>query len=691
MKYYLSVPQPTFFNRVCCVTLSFALTLLSTEFASLSVGEASTFQLLSVTAGMFVALTYIYGKSGIVGVFFGLVFYYSFINIKPSGIGYLYTLIVSAMLMLSLRVIDGVKNHPHATKFVFGYFVFLVPGITTMLLSILAPNELNRTLALHLYLTDSIGILITAPIIAAGIYSARKLRSRQYVKKLIKSGPPPHLLCKFLLVVTLIAVLNKLGHEHVDKYLYYMLLAPLVILAVLNFSEMTQVVLIIIGFNLLIHSHDITDLRELNNKLALFLNFSLIIYIMLDYKLSLRKEVKENTQRLYFDKQSGFNSYQKLEADTNEKRNFVVAALDLTPAFKYPADKRDNILRHISVFFQKETHLFDQCFILYDVSSLIIVVDDNEHAITKLADIPYRLNGAMNEKYINFSTDRIYYCRCSKGIRIRHAVTQLNTNMRLAEKNANATLINCDNTDYERYILMLEDLSDDNINILRQNYLDCQDPAKQRFELLSRFTVNGDILNTGHVFHCAQKLGHMESLEKKILYKQLQYINSLSENSYETASINLTPDFLCNSSAIRTLLAFVKHQHIPAQKICIEVVESGEIEDQQLLVDNLNRLKKAEFQVALDDFGAGHSTFNQLLSMPIDIVKIDGALVRDCDKNFVKQQIIENLRTITNVSHIKVVAECVETEDEQRFLASMGIDYLQGYLVHKPTLVSIFD
>ncbi|KXF81997.1 EAL domain-containing protein [Enterovibrio coralii] len=447
----------------------------------------------------------------------------------------------------------------------------------------------------------------------------------------------------------------------------------------------------IIGFHLLIHSHDIADLRDLNNQLALFLNFSLIIYIMLDYKSSLRKEIQDNTQRLYFDKQSNFGSYQKLEAETEDARDFIVAAIDLSPAFKYPADKRDNILRHISAFFQKETSLYDQCFILYDVSSLIISSESNERAISKLAEIPHRLNAAMKEKYINFSADRIFYCQCSKGIRIRHAVTRLNTNMRLAEKNANSTLINCDNTDYERYILMLEELSDDNINILRQNYLDCEDPEKQRFELLSRFTLNNEVLNTARVFHCAQKLGHMENLEKKILFKQLQYISSLNVNTYETASINLTPDYLCNSSAMRTLLAFVKHQHIATHKICIEVVESGEIEDQQLLVTNLNQLKNAGFKVALDDFGAGHSTFNQLLSMPIDIVKIDGALVRDCDKDFVKQQIIENLRTITNVSNIKVVAECVETEDEQRFLESKGIDYLQGYLVHKPTLVSVFD
>ncbi|PKF50647.1 hypothetical protein AT251_10015 [Enterovibrio nigricans] len=297
----------------------------------------------------------------------------------------------------------------------------------------------------------------------------------------------------------------------------------------------------------------------------------------------------------------------------------------------------------------------------------------------------------MRDKYINFSTDRIFYCLCSKGIRIRHAVTRLNTNMRLAEKNATTTLINCDNTDHERYILMLEDLSDDNINILRQNYLDCVDPKKRRFELLSRFSIYDEILNTGLVFHCAQKLGHMENLEKKILFKQLQYIKSLDVTSYETASINLTPDYLCNSSAIRAMLAFVKHQHIPPHQICIEVVESGVIEDQQLLVDNLNRLKKAGFKIALDDFGAGHSTFNQLLSMPIDIVKIDGALVRHCDNDFVKQQIIENLRTITKVTDIKVVAECVETEEERQFLMSIGIDYLQGYLIHKPEIVNIFD
>ncbi|KXF81998.1 hypothetical protein ATN88_18800 [Enterovibrio coralii] len=217
--------------------LAFVLTVLSTELASLSVGEASTFQLLSVTAGTFVALTYLYGKTGICGVFVGLTFYYSFINIKPSGIGYLYTLIISALLMLSLRVIERIKNHQHATKFIFGYFVFCLPGITTLALSILAPNELNRTLALHLYLTDSIGILITAPIIALAILSVQRIRSPKSLKKLLMSLLPAHMLCKLALVATLVLVLERLGQEHVDSYLYYMMLAPLVILAVLTFQN----------------------------------------------------------------------------------------------------------------------------------------------------------------------------------------------------------------------------------------------------------------------------------------------------------------------------------------------------------------------------------------------------------------------------------------------------------------------
>jgi len=125
---------------------------------------------------------------------------------------------------------------------------------------------------------------------------------------------------------------------------------------------------------------------------------------------------------------------------------------------------------------------------------------------------------------------------------------------------------------------------------------------------------------------------------------------------------------------------------ISPEKICIELVETGEIEDVTALVDNLNILKSIGVKIALDDFGKGHATYEKLFNLPIDIVKIDGSLVHFCDQDLMKQLIIENVCKISSMRNIKVVAECVETPEEREILEQLHIDYLQGYLIHKPAL-----
>lgn len=113
-------------------------------------------------------------------------------------------------------------------------------------------------------------------------------------------------------------------------------------------------------------------------------------------------------------------------------------------------------------------------------------------------------------------------------------------------------------------------------------------------------------------------------------------------------------------------------------------MESGNIENTQTLLEALNLLKLHGFKLALDDFGAGHATYNQLLTMPVDSVKIDGSLVRHCPEDPIKQKIIENLKSVADTLSLEVVAECVETQEEADYLKSMGIDYIQGYFFHKP-------
>jgi EAL domain-containing protein (putative c-di-GMP-specific phosphodiesterase class I) len=89
---------------------------------------------------------------------------------------------------------------------------------------------------------------------------------------------------------------------------------------------------------------------------------------------------------------------------------------------------------------------------------------------------------------------------------------------------------------------------------------------------------------------------------------------------------------------------------------------------------------------SLDDFGSGLSSFSYLQKLPVNVIKIDGAFVRDMDKNEVNRIFVENIKRIANAMNKKTVAEFVENAEIEALLTEIGIDYGQGYHIHKPEL-----
>ncbi|CAH0535123.1 hypothetical protein VST7929_02784 [Vibrio stylophorae] len=686
IEYFLAVKQKSLKDRLFYGFLSYISTLLSFYLCSQSQGLVAQVQLISISTGVIVALSFIYGHSGIVGVFAGLMTHYMLFDPTPDGMGYLYSITITVLMLLSQSLFTRIYHQHYASRWIFAYFVFLVPGLCAFTVGLFSPNTYTPAQAFNLFLTDSIGILLAAPV--AGLIATHMHQKHQWqalIQQFKRTSTSRHLF-KFAVITAIFFLLNYEIHGE-NGYILYLFLLPLLIITAFNFSELTQILLIIIGYSLFIIDNQQLDLLTFNTRLTIFFMFSLVVYIMLDFKYSLRKETQRSNRALYFDHQSNFGTFQKLDHDTIQRNDFIVAAIDLSEIFKQPLNKRDQTLRKISKCIRDHTDYYSDSYMLYDVASLVIMIENNLRAIGRLEKLAPTINHALKADGINFHIHHIFFCRCHKGNRIRQTINLLHMNIRLNDHRHPQPLVDCANSHYTPYINLLEQISTDDIHLVRQNYQSKQTDKAVSFELLSRFYHGGEPLNTEQLFYCAHRLGHMESLELAILNKALRYLQDLPENNYEYGSINLSPDFLSTSTGIEHLLYSVDKLNLLPHKVCVEVVESGTIRNVEVLSHNLQRLRNAGFIIALDDFGAGHSTYNQLLNMPIDTVKIDGSLVRDCYQDAIKRAIIENLREVTKLANIKIVAECVETQAEQAWLQDLGIDYLQGYLIHKPEAV----
>jgi len=125
------------------------------------------------------------------------------------------------------------------------------------------------------------------------------------------------------------------------------------------------------------------------------------------------------------------------------------------------------------------------------------------------------------------------------------------------------------------------------------------------------------------------------------------------------------------------------HQ-VPPHLICFEITETAAVANLDQAAALIKVLKAKGCRFALDDFGSGLSSFRYLKLLPVDYLKIDGAFVKDMVDDPVDYAMVQAINTVGHVMVIKTIAEYVENDAILGKLRELGVDYAQGYGIHKP-------
>lgn len=150
-------------------------------------------------------------------------------------------------------------------------------------------------------------------------------------------------------------------------------------------------------------------------------------------------------------------------------------------------------------------------------------------------------------------------------------------------------------------------------------------------------------------------------------------------------NLNFLPQALARSDApLEETLRMAERCGLPANRLVIEVTETGVIDDHEAFALRINRFRSLGLAVAIDDFGAGYSGLNLLADFQPDQIKIDMNLVRGIQGHGPRQAIVRALIQACTDLGIGVVAEGVESIDEYRWFAAEGVQYFQGYLFGRP-------
>lgn len=155
-------------------------------------------------------------------------------------------------------------------------------------------------------------------------------------------------------------------------------------------------------------------------------------------------------------------------------------------------------------------------------------------------------------------------------------------------------------------------------------------------------------------------------------------------------SINFLPNAVYQPQAcIQATLRAAASTGFPRDRLTFEILESESITDTGHLMAIITEYRKHGFKIALDDFATGYSGLSRLAELKPDIIKVDRALVQDCDKDRVRLAIIASLLSLGAEIGVKVVVEGVEHASEVAALRSVGARFIQGFHFAKPLFEGI--
>jgi EAL domain-containing protein (putative c-di-GMP-specific phosphodiesterase class I) len=193
-------------------------------------------------------------------------------------------------------------------------------------------------------------------------------------------------------------------------------------------------------------------------------------------------------------------------------------------------------------------------------------------------------------------------------------------------------------------------------------------------ELLARFPTLGQ--GPAEVFDAAWMLGVGPDLELATVHMAVAALEQAGPGVY--LAVNLAPESLVDP---RILDAFESNR---SAGLVVEVTEHAQVADYTALRTAIDRIKACGIRIAVDDVGTGFSGLEQILRLEPDILKIDGALVRDLDRLAGKEAMVASLVTFARRVGASVVAEQIETPGELAALQRLGVSHGQGYLLGRP-------
>ncbi len=206
------------------------------------------------------------------------------------------------------------------------------------------------------------------------------------------------------------------------------------------------------------------------------------------------------------------------------------------------------------------------------------------------------------------------------------------------------------------------------------------------YEVLIRHIDDDGKVHTPDKFlPAAERFGKMQLLDRWVIKNALQLFSQnklISRNN--KLSINLSGRSISSDDLCEYIAQQIKLCQLQPQQICFEIKETEVIASMDNAIALIKKIQALGCQFSLDDFGSGLSSFCYLKNLPVDILKIDGAFIKNISSDPIDKALVESILHIARIMDIKTVAKCVESRKTFKLLEKIGVDYVQGYAISRP-------
>ena len=232
-------------------------------------------------------------------------------------------------------------------------------------------------------------------------------------------------------------------------------------------------------------------------------------------------------------------------------------------------------------------------------------------------------------------------------------------------------------------------LKENRLKLAFQPILAARSRKVSHFECLLRMVrPDGSVATAGHFVPAAEQMGIVHLVDRFALETT---IARLKAHQNITLAVNVSGTASSDPAWLQDFVDYVRAAREVAPRLIVELTETAALHHFEENAQFVSQLRELGVRVAIDDFGAGYTSFRNLQLLHVDTVKIDGSYVKDLSQSPENQVFVRTLVGLAKSFDIKTVAEWVGSDEDAALLQTFGVDYFQGFYFGEPVLDPKWD